>query len=95
MPDTATRPTRTRASRAAAAKATPAKAAPAAAPTKADAPVTGADGTVESFVVALEAAGETKSYSVWTPPQGSGCVGKFYAPLGATAVKVAIKGASA
>lgn len=52
------------------------------------------DGNVERLVVALESAGETKSYSKWSAPEGSGCVGTFYAPLGATEVKVAIKGAT-
>lgn len=87
MAETATRPTR------GARKATPAKAAPAkAAPAKpAPAPETEAtDGTVTRYVVTLEHAGDTKSYSAWAPPKDSGCVGKFYAPLGARSVKVAI-----
>ena len=40
-------------------------------------------------VVTLEPAGVTKSYSKWQAPEGSGCAGNFYAPLGVTEVKVA------
>jgi hypothetical protein len=36
----------------------------------------------------LDYAGDTKSYAVFTPPAGSGCVGKFYAPLGTEEVKL-------
>lgn len=40
-------------------------------------------------VLELVPAGVTKSYSKWQAPEGSGCAGNFYAPLGVTAVKVA------
>jgi len=42
--------------------------------------------------IELEKVGETKQYSKWAPPKSSGCVGSLYAPLGATAVTVAITG---
>lgn len=49
------------------------------------------DGTVK-IQLELEAAGETKSYAVFVPPAGTGCVGKFYAPLGTEQVKVLLIG---
>lgn len=39
-------------------------------------------------VLELDYLVDTKSYSVFSPPDGSGCVGKLYAPLGTTNVKV-------
>ena len=86
MPGTTTRPVRVR-------KAAPAKATPTA---KAAEPETAqTDGNVERLVISLVHAGDTKQYSKWTPPEGTGCVGTLYAPLGATDVKVAIKGGDA
>lgn len=40
-------------------------------------------------VLALVPVGTTKTYSKWQAPEGSGCAGNFYAPLGVTEVKVA------
>lgn len=95
MAETATRPTRARASRAAAAKAAPAKAAPKTAVAAAVEDATKVvDGNVERLVIELEYQGDTKSYAVFTPPAGSGCVGKFYAPLGTAQVRVALKGST-
>lgn len=37
---------------------------------------------------------ETKNYVVFTPPQGTGCVGSFYAPLGTTQVRVVLYGSA-
>jgi hypothetical protein len=94
---TATRPARSRrGSKAAEAEVTPAKATPAAKTTKAAAPKaaavsTGEDGRTRVPVV-LEYVGDTKSYAVFTPPKSSGCVGKFYAPLGTEEVKVLLIG---
>lgn len=79
-----TRPARARtAAKPAAAKTSAAKVAPA---EVAD------DAGKARFTVTLEAQGETKSYAVFTPPEGSGCVGKFYAPLGTEIVKVLLIG---
>lgn len=86
MPNTTT-PRRSR-------SATPAKAAPKTATPKAastPAPPTTEDG-LSRVTLELESAGETKSYATFTPPAGSGCVGKFYAPLGTTTVKVLLIG---
>lgn len=80
------RPARTRAARAT--KATPAKAAPA----KTEVAETEATAEVEAYVFDLEQIEDTKSYSRWVPPKGSGCVGTFYAPLGTKAVKVKFSG---
>jgi len=92
MAETATRPTRTRAARTAATKATPAKAAPAKAESVKATAETDANGTVNRIVLKLEHAGDTKTYSKWTPPAGCGCVGTFYAPLGTQSVRIAISG---
>lgn len=81
------RPTRTR-STTRATKATPAKAAA----TKAEAIEAEATPEVEAYVMELERIDDTKSYSRWVPPKGSGCVGTFYAPLGTQAVRVKISG---
>jgi len=99
MAETAsTRPSRSRRPKAdavdgaAPTKATPAKAAKAT-PAKAAATSTGEDGRTRVPVV-LEYVGDTKSYAVFTPPKSSGCVGKFYAPLGTEEVKVLLIGPS-
>lgn len=93
MPETATKTTTSRRPRAA--KATPAKAATPRTAAKA-APVeetTVAESSDrERYVMDLEYQGDTKSYAVFTPPSGSGCVGKFYAPLGTDQVRVALIG---
>jgi hypothetical protein len=73
-----------RAGRAAAAKPAPSKA-PAAA---SEAP------TTSLAAISLIPMGETRQYSKWSPPENIGCVGTFYAPLGATAVTVTISGPS-
>lgn len=91
---TSTRPSRSR--KAAGTGATPAKAAPAkaaakATPAKAATVSTGEDGRTRVPVV-LEYSGDTKSYAVFVPPASSGCVGKFYAPLGTEEVKVLLIG---
>lgn len=87
---TSTRPNRARRTKAdaatPAAKATPAKATKSATP-KAAASATGTDDRVKTPVI-LEPAGDTKSYAVFVPPKDSGCVGKFYAPLGTEEIKV-------
>jgi len=93
---TTTRPSRSRRTKADAAEAaTPAKTTPAkatkAAPAKAAATSTGEDGRTRVPVV-LVYVGDTKSYAVFVPPAGSGCVGKFYAPLGTEEVKVLLIG---
>lgn len=51
-----------------------------------------ADDGMMKIQLELDAAGETKSYAVFTPPPGSGCVGKFYAPLGTEQIKVLLIG---
>lgn len=73
-----------------AAKATAAKAAPAAESTKDAAPV-----EVDVVVFDCEQLDDTKSYSVFTPPASSGCVGKLYVPHGVTEVKVKLTGPAA
>lgn len=85
-----TRPARTR-------KATPAKAAPAkAAPAKAAAAK--ATETEETparpdAVVELAYVGDTKNWSKWAFPEGGpNGTGNLYAPLGTTAVRVALYG---
>lgn len=40
---------------------------------------------------ALEPAGSTKTYAKFTFPEGSGCVGTVYAPLGTKTVKVRLE----
>lgn len=93
MAEATTRPARSRKPKTDDAPVTPAKTTPAkakAAPAKAQ-PSTGEDGRTRVPIV-LEAAGETKSYAVFVPPAGSGCVGKFYAPLGTEEVKVLLIG---
>lgn len=40
-------------------------------------------------VIVLEPVGITKTYSKWQAPEGTGCAGNFYAPLGVTSVRVA------
>lgn len=91
---TSTRPNRSRRTKAdtaaAPTKAAPAKATKATAPKAAPAS-TGTDDRVKTPVI-LEFTGETKSYAVFVPPAGSGCVGKFYAPLGTEEVKVLLIG---
>lgn len=88
MAETTTRPSRTRKAAEKPAKAaTPAKAKAAPAATVA----VGDDGRTR-VPVTLDPAGETKSYAVFVPPKSSGCVGKFYAPLGTEEVKVLLIG---
>ena len=79
---TATTPRRTRKTPAAKPAASASK--PATAPP--------ADDGMMKIQLELDAAGETKSYAVFTPPAGSGCVGKFYAPLGTEQIKVLLIG---
>lgn len=80
----ATSGTKTAAPKTAAPKATAPKAA---APTP---PVT-EDGTTR-VKLELVKGNDTRSYSVFTPPADSGCVGKFYAPLGTETVMVLLIG---
>jgi hypothetical protein len=80
MPET-TRPVRKRAKAAAATKAAPVK-------SVAATPAAAAETGEQRTTVALEPAGETKTYAKFSPPDGSGCVGTFYAPLGTTDVRV-------
>lgn len=70
-----------------AAKRAPAKAASAKA-TPAKAPTAEAANAV---AFALDAAGSTKTYAKFTFPEGSGCVGTVYAPLGTKTVKVRLE----
>lgn len=70
----------------AATKATPAKAAPKAATAATE------DDERTRIPMVFEAQGDTKSYAVFTPPQGSGVVGKLYVPLGTEEVKVLLIG---
>ena len=50
------------------------------------------DDEVTRIAVEFEKVGETKNYSKWCPPEGVGCTGSLYAPLGATAVTVEVSG---
>jgi hypothetical protein len=87
MPDTVAKAT-TNPRRTAARKPAPAKAAPKPAET--------ADDSTESRVAfPLEHFGTTKSYEVFAPAKDTGCVGKFYAPLGTTDVRVLLVGPAA
>lgn len=83
------RPARTRA--AAPATATPAQK-PAAKTAEVDvtAEATAVEQTAEVTVgkLVLVKLDDTKSYSVFTPAEGSGFVGKLYAPLGTEVVKL-------
>lgn len=63
------------------AKATNVKAAEA--PTEAEAP-----DTKKRTQLELDALEPSKSYAKFAPPEGSGCVGTLYAPLGTKTVKV-------
>jgi len=47
---------------------------------------------VQRIRVVMEHAGDTKTYSKWQPPQASGCVGTYYAPLGTMSVRVLLEG---
>lgn len=91
MPTTATTKTGAPRARSSAAKGTrvtsktTAAAKPAA--TEAEAPA-----TVDKFTVELSKIGETKQYGKFVFPEGSGCVGTVYAPLGAKTVKVLVVG---
>lgn len=49
----------------------------------------------ENYAFDLTEGKPTKSYSVWEPPAGSGCVGKLYAPLGTRQVRVRLVGGPA
>lgn len=93
---TATRPARTRAARTT--KATPAKAAPAKA-TKATTkpPAEASEPEEEFYYVDLVQLEDTKSYSVFAPPDEMKgvMVGKLYVPHGTEAVKVRISGPKA
>lgn len=66
-------------------KTAPRKASPAAAKKAAASAETVAAGYV------LEPAGTTKTYAKFTFPDGSGCVGTVYAPLGTKTVKVRLE----
>lgn len=87
--------TRPRASRGTApTKAAAAKAAQAAAAPAVTAEAEAAEATTPTrTVVVLDHVGATKSFEKFQAPEGSGCAGNFYAPLGTTEVKVAIIGA--
>lgn len=85
MAETATRPARSRAARAT-------KAAPATPTPKAEVTTDSATGTVNRVVLTLEHAGDTKNYAKFAVPEGAGCVGSLYVPLGTKSVKVAISG---
>jgi len=87
-----TRPTaRKRATPAAAAKPATRKAAPAPA-VPAGASVT-EDGSVR-IPLGFVHESDTKNYAKWVPPQGSGCVGALYVPLGTTDVRALLIGPS-
>jgi hypothetical protein len=55
----------------------------------AKAPAAEAAAVADRVVLELLPVGNTKTYSKWQAPDGSGCAGNFYAPLGVTSVKVA------
>lgn len=78
------RPARTRAARTT--KATPAKAATTKAEAIEEAP------EVEAYVIDLEHIGDTVKYAKFAPPEGHGCVGTLYFPLGTKAAKVKFSG---
>lgn len=81
----ATRPARTRAAKATTAKAAPAKSAPAAAK---------AAEAEKPEVVTFVHAGDTKNYAKFVPEDETTLKGSLYAPLGTTAVRVAVYGAT-
>ena len=84
VPATTTRPARKR--------ATAAVAKPAVVEPKAPvAPAVGEDGLMR-VQFALETQGDTKTYSKFTPPASSGCVGTLYVPHGTQEVKVLLIG---
>lgn len=87
MVETATaRPARKRAPAKVATKA-PAKTAPSATPAPAS-----DDASQTRTAFALIKGDDTKTYSKFAYPEGSGCVGTFYAPLGTLEVKVLLIG---
>lgn len=47
--------------------------------------------TVDKLKIELEHVNTTTRYEKFSPPEGSGCVGQFYAPPGAKTVKVLIE----
>lgn len=59
-------------------------------PTGNGAEVEAKDGNVEAITVTLEPLGDTKKYAKWGFPEGCGCVGNVYTPIGAGGVKVRI-----
>ena len=75
---------RAAATKATTAKATPAKAAPSTTDTATD--------PVDVVVFDLVQLDDTKSYAVFTAPEGSGCVGKLYVHHGVTLVRVKLEG---
>lgn len=46
----------------------------------------------ERYPFAMKALDPTRSYNVFEPPVGSGCVGKLYVPKGCEEVKVLLLG---
>lgn len=89
MAETATKTAAPRRTRATATKAAaPAKVAtPAAAPAEEE-----TTNLVRTAPFDLEYVGDTKSFAVFTPAKNTGCVGKFYAPLGTVQVRVVMYG---
>jgi hypothetical protein len=88
MAETTTRPARSR-------KATPAKATTPSAVTTAasesaaaEEPSAAVTGAPVKLVLEPHPGGHTKSYTKFVAPDGSGCTGTFYAPLGVTEVRV-------
>lgn len=87
MAETTTRPPRSR-------KATPAKATTPSAVTTAASESAAAEepsvatGSPVKLVLEPHPGGHTKSYTKFVAPEGSGCTGTFYAPLGVTEVRV-------
>lgn len=49
----------------------------------------------ENYVFELTHQGDTKSYAKFAPPEGSGCVGTLYMPLGTREVRVRMIGGPA
>lgn len=74
-----------------AASGTKATAKPAATPKAAATPPTTEDGLTR-VTLELVKGDDTKSFATFQPPKDSGCVGKFYAPLGTETVKVLLIG---
>lgn len=61
-------------------------------PAKKAAPTTAPAASADAVAFALVPAGSTKGYAKFSFPEGSGCVGTVYVPLGTKTVKVRLEG---